>query len=129
LKTLFISKRYLSAITLAGAADGIFCGLIKVSGGKVPAERTWDEIEHLRKVTGHAWAGERTKSEAFNEWNNTRNRLKHHDVGKDELTLTIEPIVRSYEEIMRVRESSKQLGMVAMNWNEFENCAIPLLFL
>ncbi len=39
----------------------------------------------MRKNTGIAYAGDRTKKEAFNEWNSHRNRLKHHDKRDEEV--------------------------------------------
>jgi hypothetical protein len=125
---LFIVGRYFSAITLAGAADAIFCGLIEASGLQVPAERTWQEIEIVRKK-GIPLAGKITRKEAFQQWNSTRNRLKHHDPGRDSDTLEVFDIDEAYEWIERARHSAKDLGLNASKENDFENYVIPWFFL
>ncbi len=73
---LSLAGKRISVITLAGAADGIFSGLLKEQGKSSSAEETWDEIEEIREKTGLGYAGERTKKNAFNEWNEHRNRHK-----------------------------------------------------
>lgn len=125
---LFLEKRYLSAITLAGAADAIFCGLIEAAGGKVPSEATWAQIEHIRSL-GIPLAGTITKKEAFKNWNETRNRLKHHDSGKDSYLLEVFEIDEAYHWIDRARHSASLLDIEPANMLDFDNCVIPWFFL
>lgn len=125
---LFISGRYLSAITLAGAADAVFCGLIEAHGGRVPAEQTWEQIEKVRQM-GIPLAGDISRKEAFQKWNSTRNRLKHHDAGRDDDTLEIFEIDEAYEWIERARYSGKQLGLCPDKEIDFDNHVIPWFFL
>ncbi|MDO9417094.1 hypothetical protein [Pararhizobium sp.] len=124
---LFLERRYISAITLAGAADAIFCGIIEESGGKAPADMAWAEIEQLRSL-GIRMAGTTTKKEAFKEWNATRNRLKHHDKEKDEPILEIFEIDQSYMWIERARHSAKILELEPANLFDLENRVIPWFF-
>ncbi|MCO6185220.1 hypothetical protein [Rhizobium sp. L1K21] len=126
--SLFISGRYLSAITLAGAADAIFCGVIEANGGQVPADRTWAEIEAVRQK-GILLADNITRKEAFKTWNFTRNRLKHHDVGRDCNSLEVFEIDEAYEWIERARNSGKELGLEPKNCDEFESYVVPWFFL
>ena len=125
---LFLEKRYLSAITLAGAADAIFCGLIEASGGKAPADATWMEIEHVRSL-GFPLGGTITKKEAFKQWNDTRNRLKHHNIEKDDSILEIFEIDEAYNWIERARYSAKILDIEPCNIFDFDSRVISWFFL
>ena len=125
---LFLDKRYLSAITLAGAADAIFCGLIEESGGKAPANIMWSEIEFHRS-RGIPLGGKITKKEAFKQWNDTRNSLKHHDKGRDSEFLELFEIDEAYIGIERARHSAKILDIEPDNICDFDNLVIPWFFL
>ncbi|QYZ67009.1 MAG: hypothetical protein OI74_09205 [Gammaproteobacteria bacterium (ex Lamellibrachia satsuma)] len=125
---LFITGKRLSVITLAGAADGIFAGLLKQRGDKNAAEDTWKYIEEMRANTGMAYAGDRTKKEAFNEWNEHRNRLKHHD-NRDEETLEFSAFDQAYYAIQRANADAEKLGVEAKNRQEYENWLIETIYM
>jgi hypothetical protein len=120
---LFLSGKRLSAITLAAAADGVFAGLLKQQGHKPAAEETWDQIEKLREITGIAFAGDRTKKDAFNEWNWHHNRLKHHDKHDEEM-LDINVFDHAHYAIKRALADAEKLGLAARNHIEYENWMI-----
>lgn len=125
---LFMAGKRLSVITLAGAADGIFAGLLKQRGEKNAAEDTWQHIEEMRANTGMPYAGERTRKEAFNEWNEHRNRLKHHN-NKDEDTLEFSAFDQAYYAIQRANADAKKLGAEAKNRQEYENWLIKTIYM
>lgn len=125
---LFMKGRRVSSITLAGAADGIFSGLLKQQNILSPSEETWERIKEIREITGLAYAGDRTQKEAFNEWNEARNRLKHHD-DRDEDELIINVFDQAYYAIQRANYGADKLGVVAANRQEYENWLITNVFM
>ena len=50
--TLFLQQKFLCAVTLAGAAEGIFAGVLNAHGEKAIVERSVEAIEKLREATG-----------------------------------------------------------------------------
>ncbi len=123
---LFMSGKRISVITLAGAADGIFAGLLKKQGETSTAEDTWKHIEEVRAKTGMAYAGDRAKKDAFNEWNEHRNQLKHHDERDDEV-LEFSAFDQAYHAIQRANADADKLGLKARNCQEYENWVIETL--
>lgn len=124
---LFLNGRRLSSITLAAAADGIFSGLLKQKGGRSAAEETWESIEQERKSTGLDVAGDRTRKDAFNEWNWYQNRLKHHDQ-RDEEQLEVNIFDHAYYAIKRALADAEKLGLEPRNRSEFEKWMIENVF-
>jgi len=125
---LFMSGKRISVITLAGAADGIFAGLLKQSGEISAAEDTWKDIEEVRTKTGMAYAGDRTKKDAFNEWNQHKNQLKHHDK-RDEEKLEFSAFDQAYYAIQRANADADKLGLQAQNQQEYEAWVIQTIFM
>lgn len=123
---LFMAGKRISVITLAGAADGIFAGLLEQQGETSAAEDTWTHIEEVRKNSGMAYAGDRTKKDAFNEWNSHRNRLKHHDK-RDEEILEFSAFDQAYHAIQRANADAKKLGLKARNLQDYENWVIETI--
>lgn len=125
---LFFARKWTSATTLAGAAEGILAGLLKLQGELSPAEEAWEHVEEVRRATGQPYAGIRTKQDAFREWNARRNALKHHNE-TDEDPLTFNPFDDSLEMINRANATGDRLGVVASNRQEYENWIIENIFL
>lgn len=123
---LFMSGKRIPAITLAGAADGIFAGLLEQRGDTSAAEDTWKYIEEVREKTGVAYAGNRTKKEVFNEWNEHRNRLKHHDK-RDEEVLEFSAFDQAYYAIQRANADADKLGLKSRNRQQYENWVITTI--
>ncbi len=126
--TLFLSGKRISAITLAGAADGILSGLLKQKGELTAAEETWDDVEAIRKKTGLAYAGDRKIKDAFKEWNEHRNILKHHDK-RDGATLKFSAFDEAYHAIQRANIDAEKLGIVPNNRQEYENWLIENIYM
>ena len=124
---LFLVGKRLSSITLAAAADGIFSGLLKQKGEVSAAEETWDSIEKARESTGLDIAGDRTKKDAFNEWNWHQNRLKHHDKRDDDV-LEINVFDHAYYAIKRAMADAEKLGLDPSNRFPFEEWLIENIF-
>lgn len=124
---LFLSGKRLSSITLAAAADGILSGLLKQKGELSAAEETWESIEEAREITGLNIAGDRTKKDAFNEWNWHQNRLKHHDKRDDEW-LEINVFDHAYYAIKRALADAEKLGLEPNNRFPFEEWLFENIF-
>lgn len=124
---LFLARKWISATTLAGAAEGIFAGLLKLRGELSPAEEAWQQIEEVRAATGRPYAGTRKRKDAFREWNERRNALKHHkETDKDPLTFN--PFDDALEMINRANATGDRLGVVTSNRQEYENWIIVNIF-
>lgn len=124
---LFLAGKRLSSITLAAAADGVFAGILKQKGMKSAADESWDQIEQQREVTGIEFAGDRTKNDAFNEWNWYQNRLKHHD-NRDEELLEINVFDHAYYAIRRAVADAEKLGLEVDNRFQYEEWLVENVF-
>lgn len=124
---LFLNGKRLSSITLAAAADGVFAGLIKQKGEKSAAEETWNRIEKAREDTGLNIAGDRTRKDAFNEWNWHQNRLKHHDQ-RDDDWIEMNVFDHAYYAIKRALADAEKLGLVPENQFLFEKWLFENIF-
>ena len=124
---LFLEGKRISAITLAGAAEEIFARLLNLQGEASTAEEAWEQMEEVRAATGLPYAGVRTKSEVFREWNKVRNTLKHHS-NVDEDPLTFSSFDAAFEMINRANMNGDLLGVVATNRQDYENWLIENIF-
>ena len=125
---LFLAGKRISAITLASAAEEIFARLLNLQDEASAAEETWEDIEEVRAATGLPYAGARTKSDAFREWNKERNALKHHS-NVDEDPFTFSPFDAAFEMINRANTNGDRLGVVASNRQDYENWLIENIYL
>ncbi len=124
---LFLNEKRLSSITLAAAADGVFAGLLRQKEEKPAADETWDNIEQARENTGLDIAGDRSKKDAFNEWNWHQNRLKHHDKRDDEW-LEINVFDHAYYAVKRALADAEKLGLKPKNHFQFEEWLFENIF-
>ena len=125
---LFLARKWISAVTLAGAAEEIFARLLNLRGEPSAAEETWKHIEEIRAETGLPYAGSRTKKKAFHEWNEMKNSLKHHS-NTDQDPLTFSAFDAAFEMINRANITGERLGVGAGNRQDYENWCIENIFL
>lgn len=79
---LFIEERFLSSLTLAGAAEAIFSGLLRETGGEPGLEASYSLHREFQAVLGlNPEIHRKPKRNFFREQNLARNSLKHHDPG------------------------------------------------
>ncbi len=117
---LFLTGKYLCAITLAGAAEEVFSRLLNQRQEKSVVEKSFQSIQYIREKTGLSAMDAKTKSDLFNEWNSARNTLKHH--GKsDENILTINLFDEAYWMIKRALMNAESLEAPILNQLDFEN--------
>ena len=121
--TLFLDAKFLCAITLAGAAEAIFAGLLAHAGQSSVVEDTVASIQNLRKVTGLTVAENKKNNQLFNDWNDSRNKLKHHSKGEDEVVV-LNLFDEAYWMIKRAIANAAKLAISIENENEFENWVI-----
>lgn len=124
---LFLQQNFLCAITLAGAAETIFSGLLNSQGTKSSVERSVENIVKIREVTGLALM-KSSGNKLFTKWNTTRNALKHHDKHEDEM-VTANFFDEAYWMIRRALADAKKLGVPISNEVDFENWCILELHL
>lgn len=125
---LFLVGKRISAITLAGAADNIFAGLLEQQGAMPAAKEAWKSIVDIRAKSGLKYSGDRTEKDVFNEWNNSRNRLKHHGPREDNI-LMINVFDEAYLSIQRANKDGDKLGIIAKNRQEYENWLVENIYI
>jgi len=119
----FLSGNYICAITLAGASEAIFSGMLSDLGVASVTEQSIGQIEKLRETTGLKIAEGLPNNKIFNVWNEARNNLKHHDKGKAD-RIIINLFDESYWLIKRALENSRLAAIEIDNSQEFENWII-----
>ena len=120
---LFLSGKYLCAITLAGSAEAVLAGLLTQQDDRSAVEDSVKLIQRVRDQTGLSMMGGKKNNEIFNGWNEARNKLKHH--GKDEEeTVTLNLFDESYWMIKRGLSNAEKLAVPIANQDRFENWVI-----
>ena len=120
---LFLTGKYLCAITLAGAAEEVLARLVNQYGKQSVVEESFEAINEARKKTTLFIMNGKQKNEIFNEWNTTRNTLKHNGKTIDEL-VTINLFDEAYWMIQRGIANAKKLEIHIKNQLDFENWII-----
>jgi hypothetical protein len=120
---LFMAERYISCITLAGAAEEIFARLLNQVGSRSITEISVEEIEKIREKTGLCVMGGKPANQIFNLWNSARNSLKHHNKNDEEM-VALHPFDDAYMMIRRALFNAKELGVPIGNDQDFENWLI-----
>lgn len=119
--SLFVNEHFISSLTLAGAADGVLSGLLQAKGEKCEAEvsvelfKTFREVLDLDPEIDH-----KPKAEFFREWNQDRNRVKHHNKNESS-TISINSSDAAYWMLRRALSNAKRLGLQVSLKSKFEN--------
>ena len=121
--SLFIARRFLPAVTLAGAAEEILGNLL-VRKSELPViKESTKAIEILRQKTGLAAMGTKSEKEMINGWNATRNSMKHlGNLEDDPITLNL--CDEAYWMIRRALANAQKLQVSISNAQDFENWVI-----
>jgi hypothetical protein len=75
---LFLAGRYVSALTLLGAAEEVLARVIEAKHGSHPLEADWQMANQIRT---HLRKPHISKQQFFRVFNEGRNRVKHHTPG------------------------------------------------
>lgn len=124
--TLFLTGKYVCSITLAGAAECIFAGLLNQQGNPSVVEKSFDAIRAIQRIraqVGLPVMDNKKNTEIFNQWNNVRNKLKHHGQKESE-AVTLNPFDEAYWMLKRCISNADMLGVLIRNRDEFENWII-----
>jgi hypothetical protein len=81
---LFVKDRCVSALTLAGAAEGVLSGLLKSRGLETSAESSVKTAHQIREIVS---TGQVSDTFLYSGIYKGRNRAKHHDPGDSEKIL------------------------------------------
>ena len=117
---LFVAKKFLPSITLAGAAEEIFARLLSLRGDTPVIEQSYKEIQRIKEVTGLSAMGDKPKNQIFNEWNSAKNNLKHHNESDGDFIL-LNVFDEAYWMIKRALANSEKLGVRIQNETDFDN--------
>lgn len=120
---LFLAKKYICAITLAGASEDIFSGILANIEKQSIAEQSIKQIENLRNTTRNQIAEGLPKKEIFKAWNAARNDLKHHDKGRED-KISINLFDEAYWMIQRSLTNARLIPVEIENSQHFENWVI-----
>jgi hypothetical protein len=125
---LFLSGKRISVITLAGAAKEVFARLSNLKGQQSAIEESFSSIQQLREETSHSIMGDKSENEIFNDWNKSKNILKHHNK-KDGVSISFSRFDESYMMLQRAIHNSAKLGMSIKNRQEYENWLIENIYM
>jgi hypothetical protein len=120
---LFLVQNFVCAVTLAGASEAVFAGLLEAEGEKSVVEDSTAVIQKIREYTGLAVAEGKKKKELYNEWNSARNKLKHHSNNDEEL-VSLNLCDEAYWMIRRALVNAEKLSAKIDNQADFENWII-----
>lgn len=121
--SLFTEERFLPAITLAGAAEEILGKLLHRREELSAIKESARTIGSIRLKTGLPLLGEKSEREMIDDWNATRNSLKHL-VGPEDEPITVNFCDEAYWMIKRALENSKRLQLIISNEQDFENWVV-----
>jgi hypothetical protein len=118
---LFVDERFISSLTLAGAAEEIFARLLEGQGKMPITEISIDLLKSFRKELGLDPEIDHKPKKAFYEyWNWARNSVKHHGK-KDSDILEINDCDAAYWMIRRALANAKDMDLNVYMQQEFEN--------
>ena len=121
--SLFLAQEYVCAITLAGASEAVFAGLLAAQSQPSVVEDSTTAIANIWEKTGLVVAEGKKKTEIYNDWNSIRNKLKHHAKGEDE-QFTVNLFDEAYWMIKRALCNAKRLNITIESDIDFENWVI-----
>lgn len=120
---LFVTEKFLSAITLAGAAEEILGKLLVRQLKKPVVKESAKAIQQLREKTGLSIMDGKSEKELIDQWNAARNIVKHL-IGPEDEPVTLNLCDEAYWMIRRALANAHKLHISISNENDFENWLI-----
>lgn len=121
--SLFVSKKFLCALTLAGAAEEVLARLASARGGTSVTEASATAILELKNATEISGLADVTQASLFNRWNKARNAVKHHNPKEGEI-LVLNVFDEAYWMIRRGLANAKTVDVRIGNEVDFESWVI-----
>ncbi|MGV0960188.1 MAG: hypothetical protein ACOYB1_10160 [Limnohabitans sp.] len=124
----FLQENWICSITLAGAAEAVFAGILEKNDLSSVVEDSTEAIDCIRGLSDvqgkilNPMQGKMDKH-IYNEWNEARNHLKHHNK-KEQSTVTLNLFDEAYWMIKRALANAKKAEVAICNEQEFENWII-----
>ncbi|TYC55267.1 hypothetical protein ETQ85_14730 [Zoogloea oleivorans] len=121
---LFLAGNYICSITLAGAAEAIYAGILADEGMTSAVEDSTAAIWQIRERTQFSpFDGKAKKADIYNAWNAARNDLKHHSKGLASI-ISLNLFDEAYWMIKRALANACKLGVPIANSQYFENWVV-----
>lgn len=117
---LFLEERYISSLTLAGAASEVLFGILEACTGETEFDEYWERINRIRRSKGNS---DISKGIVKKLSNKAKNLVKHHD-RDDSTTVYFNQFGEAFNMINRAVGAAKKLGMDYKNKNEYESWLI-----
>ena len=118
---LFTQERFISSLTLAGAAEEVLARLLEIEGKASTTERSISLLkEFCDDLNLDPDIKNQPKRQFYQYWNKDRNAVKHHD-NNDPEVLEINDCDAAYWMIRRALSNAKEIGAKVRGRDEFEN--------
>ncbi|CAD5373087.1 conserved hypothetical protein [Rubrivivax sp. A210] len=105
--SLLMAARYVSALTLLGAAEEILARLLQEAGGEHPLDDYWKGINEIRRARG---GEDLSKSFIHRHFNEPRNQVKHHTPG-DAHEVVLHKVAAAVMMARRATTAAKDLNL------------------
>ena len=113
---LLLSGRYVSALTLLGAAEEVLSRLLEEQGGEHPLEEFWAGINEWNRKHGGNDVSKKHIHRVFNE---PRNSVKHHTPGESH-SVALFKVPAAALMARRAATAANALGLKYKNRNQLE---------
>lgn len=120
---LFLQGKFLCALTLAGAAEGVLAGLLAVNGLDSVVEESTRKITELIRAIGLQTIRPKKATEYYNQWNKARNSVKHYNKNESE-GVTLNQFDEAYWMIERALRNAELASISVTNRDEYRNWII-----
>ncbi len=120
---LFVSEKFLCALTLAGAAEEILGRLAVMRGQPSTTQAAAAKILELKDKLGLAALSSTSEKSLFRSWNAARNIAKHHN-GSDPDPVVMNTCDEAYWMIRRALANARLISLNVNNAQDFENWVI-----
>ena len=121
--SLFLQGKFLCALTLAGAAEGVLAGLLKAEGKDSAVEESTARIASLLNELGLQTIKPQKDTAYYNEWNKARNAIKHHNENEPQV-ITLNQFDEAYWMIERALRNAALLALHIENVDDYRNWII-----
>lgn len=122
--TLFLEGNFICSITLAGAAEDVYAGILEDEGKASVVEESVAAVQRIRENTAlNPFEGKPKNEMIYSAWNAARNDLKHHGKGKSAI-VTINLFDEAFWMIKRALANAQKLGAPISNAHDFENWVV-----